>query len=1153
MNSSPIFYDPGGKRSRRISRIAVVLSALSAVVTTIFALSMLAIPAIPGGSPGKKGIWLPGMPDAKNRTQPLTGKARKELLADIDRTKTRFRPPPKTVSRIVAGFYAPYQETGINSLRTYVSGLTHVIPEWLHLNKNGQSVDQQDFDLLSNPTNVEVIKLAREHGVRISPLLNNGENGLFDPYRVKQLLSSDKRQHDMAKWLANWLESHDFDGLNVDFEQLDISDSSKLPKFLAILRQEFKPYGLELSLDLEVQTTLDLNKALPEIDYAVWMAYDEHSEDSEPGPIASFDWCQQVLRVAAAKIPPEKLVLGMGSYAYDWTKGQKTAESVTYQEALAAAKGYREGENPADVIKFDSSSLNSTFKYLDENGAEHEVWILDAASAFNQWVASQSVPMRGMALWSLGSEDPGLWTFFDKRRRFDPKGAQKLQNVEFPQEVDRRGRGEILKVVATPQSGSRIVETDLTSGLITGFRYREFPLPYVIQQSGYIRKKLALTFDDGPDPKYTGQVLDELKRLSAPATFFVLGRNAEEHPELVRRMFDEGHEIGSHSFTHPNMGTVNERRAELELNATQRALESILDRSTILFRPPFNADAEPSTADEVRPVALSSRMNYVTVGEKIDPQDWNLLYPLPGGDSRPKKAEDIAAAIIDQTLSASSTNTEGNIILLHDAGGNRDETIRALDLFVPKLRSAGFEFVSVSRLMGKTRDQVMPPLAGKEQLLIWADRVVFSVVFTGEYLLALAFIAAIGLGLARIAMVTPLALIEANMHKKKVYSSSFRPLVSALIAAYNEESVILRTVHSVLASDYPLAEVVVVDDGSTDGTFAVLDKEFGGDPRVRVLRQSNGGKASALNNGLENASGEILFCIDADTQLAPDAVSKLTRHFEDPAVGAVAGNVRVGNMVNLLTRWQSVEYTTSQNIDRRAYALLNAITVVPGAIGAWRRSAVLEVGAYQTDTLAEDMDLTWRLRRAGYRQTNEAEAFAYTEAPETFSAFFKQRFRWAYGTLQCLWKHRSALGHYGWFGRLALPSLWLFQILFQAIAPLVDLQIFLALVLFLISWFSERGQENSSFATTLQSVQQIGFLYALFFFVELVAGFVAYRLDKTKASPLWWLFLQRFAYRQIMYGVVYRSIQKAVKGGRQGWGKLDRRGTVTVPSSTPRE
>ncbi|HWD40448.1 MAG TPA: glycosyltransferase family 2 protein, partial [Fimbriimonas sp.] len=286
----------------------------------------------------------------------------------------------------------------------------------------------------------------------------------------------------------------------------------------------------------------------------------------------------------------------------------------------------------------------------------------------------------------------------------------------------------------------------------------------------------------------------------------------------------------------------------------------------------------------------------------------------------------------------------------------------------------------------------------------------------------------------------------------------------------------------------------------------------------------------------------------ADTQLDPAAIRLLVKHFVDEKVGAVAGNVRVGNEVNVITYWQSLEYTTSQNLDRRAYALLNAITVVPGAIGAWRKSAVQEVGGYVNDTLAEDMDLTWRLRRKGYRLANEAQAYAYTEAPQTFGAFFRQRFRWAYGTLQCLYKHRGAVFHYGWFGWLALPALWIFQIGFQALAPLIDVEVIISLVHYLLALSNASGENGQlALASETQTMLQVGFLYALFFVVELVAAIIATRLERQRFSLLLWLFLQRFAYRQIMYGVIYRSLVRAITGGRAGWGKLDRKGTVRIP------
>jgi cellulose synthase/poly-beta-1,6-N-acetylglucosamine synthase-like glycosyltransferase len=367
-----------------------------------------------------------------------------------------------------------------------------------------------------------------------------------------------------------------------------------------------------------------------------------------------------------------------------------------------------------------------------------------------------------------------------------------------------------------------------------------------------------------------------------------------------------------------------------------------------------------------------------------------------------------------------------------------------------------------------------------------------------------------------------------------------------LIAAHNEAKVIARTIERILESDYPHLEIVVVDDGSTDATAAVVAADFGAEPRVVLLQQQNAGKGAALNNAIARATGEILIGLDADTIFARDAVSKLVRHFADTSVGAVAGNVKVGNRINVLTQWQSIEYITSQNLDRRAYSLLNAVTVVPGAIGAWRRQAVEEVFGYLTDTMAEDMDLTWRIRLAGWKIQSDVDALAYTEAPDTWRGLAKQRFRWAYGTLQCLWKHRRALGRYGWFGRSVLPAMWLFQILFQLIAPLVDLALLWSLALVAWHW-SAQAASLSEWAPLPEDVAlllRIAFLYALFFVVDFSGALLAFRFDKEHPKALVWLFWQRFLYRQLMYGVVLKSARTALQGLRTGWGKLERKGTV---------
>jgi len=1161
MESKPVFFDPHGKRSVRMSRLAAIVSSIAAVTSTLFALILcFTIPSLrePTAKAHKNSGLLGNLKD-KNSSSAIfmNSKVRKELFAEIARTKTKVKKPPEKVEKIMAGFYAPWEESGLHSLNAYKSHLTHLIPAWLTLGQDGKSIDFSDFDLQENPKNVEVLEIARSAGLRVIPLISNARSnkkeGVWNEVAAHNLLASPANQQKIAITLRDWLVVNNFQGINIDLESLEDGDYERLPGFLNVLRRVLEPRDLRVTTDLEAETTPGQQRSIAGAsDWILLMAYDEHAEDDPVGPIASIDWCENVLDAALKVIPPDKIVLGIGNYAYDWSGKSKLADSLSYQEALDTAKGYNDAP-PQKVITFDEDSLNSKFTYEDDDDIRHTVWMLDAASAFNQWKSARGYDIRGAGIWALGEEDPGIWSFLGLSAFTKNMTVKPLQDVKFPYFVANEGKGEILEVKDLPSDGERSFTIDPESGLIVGQRYEAYAFPYVLSHSGYVPKKLCITFDDGPDPTFTPKILDALKDLHIPAVFFVVGKNAEEHSNLVQREYDEGNEIGNHTFTHANLGEVGTFRANLEINATQRALETILGKSTTLFRPPYNADSEPSSREELIPVTLAAKLHYLTVGEKIDPQDWNLKVDLGNGHFRAKTPEDIVHDVLTQIARTEANGDEGNIILLHDAGGNRDATVAALRQFVPILQKRGYQFVSVAQLLGRKPSQVMPDISSKEKLTIFLDRVVFGSIFTTDWLLAIGFLSAIWLGFVRLGLITPLALIYQFKQRNRVYSPEYRPTVTVVVAAYNEEAVIARTIASVLGSRYPLNEIIVVDDGSADRTSEAVQKAFGAEPRVKLLQRENGGKAAALNDAIHASTSEIIVSLDADTQLDSHAVERLIRHFQDTKIAAVAGNVKVGNQVNILTQWQAVEYTTSQNIDRRAYALLNSITVVPGAIGAWRKSAVEQAGLYISDTLAEDMDLTWRLRRLGFHLANESAALAYTEAPESFSAFFRQRFRWAYGTLQCLWKHRGALFHNGFFGWFALPTLWLFQILFQAIAPLVDLQLVYSLIGYLSAYFDNRMHPNaelSSLPAASASMAQVGYLYAVFFLAELIAGIIAYRLEREKYGALWWLFLQRFAYRQIMYGVVYKSILRAIGGNRQGWGKIDRKGTVQVPGNS---
>src|SRR5258706_1761465 len=347
---------------------------------------------------------------------------------------------------------------------------------------------------------------------------------------------------------------------------------------------------LLVSIDLEAKSTVDWRAVSSVSDFVVVMAYDEHSENSPPGPIASVSWYRDVVRHAVDAVhgvPREKLVIGIANYAYDWMDGREWAEPMTYQGALVAAHDYRQKEKPEDIVDFDDEPLNPTFRYQDDDQKWHEVWMLDAITAANQWLIAQNYGVRGMAIWVLGSSDPSIWSFIHRDHLNQRPNMTALEAPTFPFDVEFIGEGEIAHVDQNPTTGSRSLEIDPLTGLALDQSYHMFPTSYVISRTGYKPKMMALTIDDGPADPYTAQILDELKALHVPATFFMIGQNAERYPGLVKRIWAEGHEIGNHTFTHPNIGEIPESEARLQLNATRRVFESILHRLTLRFLAPY--------------------------------------------------------------------------------------------------------------------------------------------------------------------------------------------------------------------------------------------------------------------------------------------------------------------------------------------------------------------------------------------------------------------------------------------------------------------------------------------------------------------------------------------------------------------------------------
>ncbi|MDO5711870.1 MAG: glycosyltransferase [Micrococcales bacterium] len=650
---------------------------------------------------------------------------------------------------------------------------------------------------------------------------------------------------------------------------------------------------------------------------------------------------------------------------------------------------------------------------------------------------------------------------------------------------------------------------------------------YVIQRYGYgpgINRTISLTFDDGPEPQVTPRLLDVLAREHVPATFFVVGRNVVQDPDLVQRMIREGHTVGGHTMTHPDLAHEPSWREHAELVATDRVLRHVTGRSASLYRLPYTSPETAVAQESIEPLLQAQRLGFVHASYDFDTLDW--LH-----DSDPTGT---AADIPLPDLSTGANVT----MLLHDAGGpNRLRTVQYVERLVTYARAHGYTFT--------TMPQASPAIAGANAPAPtgWADdatallaRVAYDL---PKHVMSILFAVAVTLMLA---LGTLNALLAVRRYRRRrgwawPHPSQLRVPTSVVLAAYNEETVIARTLRSVLASDYPLLEIVVVDDGSSDLTAAAVEQVAASDPRVRLIQRPNGGKASALNLGVAASTGEVVVTLDADTIVTPSTITNLVRHFafdtpQTPdsrraSLGAVAGVVRVGNRRrNLLTRWQALEYVTQIGLDRAAQDELGAISIIPGACAAWRRDAILGAGGYSSATLAEDCDLALTLHRQGWRVTQDDEAIAYTEAPETVDALLKQRERWTYGTLQAVYKNRRMMfaGRYKALGWLVLPNYVL-----SILIPLVFLPFVLVMA-----------------ALTLQTEGPAPLLTYFGFFLLLQLGLaaVSIALLRERWAHLLMVPLYRLVFEPLRAYLLYTCVLRALQGGGQGWNKLDRSGTL---------
>jgi cellulose synthase/poly-beta-1,6-N-acetylglucosamine synthase-like glycosyltransferase/peptidoglycan/xylan/chitin deacetylase (PgdA/CDA1 family) len=1139
MRTKPIFFDPTGRRASMISWTMRIGTAAVAVICVVFVVLLM-------GNDAPLGTDLAGSAEELFRPPAPTVVTSHSLAKSTERVAAELRGQERDIWRrghikpgaqdrpddsssairaisgraLSIGFYANWDQTAFSALKKDLPHVDWVIPTWLSVEGSDVGI-RNDLDYRA----LEAIRNA-DAGKPIFPLLQNSVEGKWDGEGLALWLADPAKRAARLNQIIEFLDFNKLQGLTVDFESVPDSAQADLKTFLKEMAAAFKPHGWLILMAVPFDDdSWDYVAYSHLVDFMILMAYDEHWEDGTSGSIASQDWFERLLDVRMKDLDPAHTIIALANYGYDWIAG-KPAQDLTFQESARLAR------TTNAEIDFDPDAENPRFTYRAADGTPHDVWFLDAVTSFNQVHAADIYKPAGYALWRLGSEDPSIWSVLG--RPYNAAAPEALKTIPSSAEVYFENQGEILHVTAEPSDGQRTMELDPETGDIVDENYTVLPTSFIIQRFGLQPKKLALTFDDGPDPTYTPQILDILKEKNVRATFFIVGENAGASPDVVQREYDEGQDIGDHTFTHPNVVELPLGMQKLEINATRRLFEAITGHSMRLFRAPFLGDSDPTTLDELEPVSVAQKMGFVTVGLRIDPNDW----------LRPP-----AQVIIDRILkqiAEQDPDKGGNVILLHDAGGDRSETVKALPGLIDQLRAKGYELVPVSELAGLTREQAMPTLPPGTWAPLVNRSVFFTLGYSGHFLQAM-FIGAIWLGLARVLFLSGLALLHRwqEWRRPKPVIAGPYPEVSVIIPAHNEAKVIARSIERILASSYPDLEVIVVDDGSTDGTSTVVAGRFGNLPNVKLITTANGGKANAINLGLAEAKGSIIVALDADTLFEKDTISNLARWFADPAIGAVAGNAKVGNRINTVTRWQALEYVSAQNLERRALVALRCITVVPGAVGAWRREALEAVGCFPVNTLAEDQDLTIAVQKAGYRITFDSEAIAWTEAPDTIKGLVGQRFRWAYGTLQCLWKHRDVTfrPRYGTLGMIAVPQVWLFQVLLAIIAPLVDFMLVWQILRTGLDYLQHKDQFNpDNLIITLA-------YFIAFMATDFATVALAFIIERNENWRLMlWLGLQRFCYRQILYYVVVKSVLAALLGPFVGWGQLDRKATVSLPA-----
>ena len=781
----PVFYDPQLKRWRNLRLLLNLAGLVVTIVVVVFIFTALRSEDLPPTP------W----PETRHTYKPIRDTHRHAGPALGSHRRTNKRPSDVVLNEdegLRAAFYVTWDKGSYSSLKAYLRQIDLLFPAWLYVitpdgRIQGQnSLTNEMFDVVRgnsiHQVDNQVMPLIRTEkaDTEVFPLIQN-----YDPVAQKWLtnigtfFADPNARADFRRQLITFLSSDPkLRGVSIDFESFPRASQDAFNALMTETAADLHAHGMKLFINVPADDD-DFNyKLLAQTsDGLILMDYDEHQSESKAGPVASHAFFVGNIQKALKVVPREKLIVALGNYGYEW--GNKPVECPEGNKALVCNLSVQDAwirsSDSETPIDFEPDSLNPHIAYDEDDGTKHQIWFLDAVTALNQMRSARNLGIRTFALWRLGSEDRSLWEIWDKPRASDP--VTKLADVPPGPDVSYEGQGEVLRIMQRPSAGTRQLTLDKRTGLVTSEKFTKLPNPYELEAYGAKPKEVAITFDDGPDPKFTPQMLDVLKRKNAKATFFLIGIPSENDPGLLKRIYDEGHEIGNHTLTHPDISEVSPWRFETEINVTERLFAAKLGVKPLFFRPPYSIDQEPDTADEVKPLEQVQALGYITVGDKIDPNDWSL--------NPHYSAAQIVQAVFDQL-------NRGNIILLHDGGGDRSQTVKALPMIIDGIRARGYRIVPVSELIGDSYAQVMPALTSARER--WAARVdnlafwMFSLILVGiQYIFFIGDILMTG----RLVIIGALACIDRlRGSSAQRLDSGFQPNVAVLIPAYNEEKVI---------------------------------------------------------------------------------------------------------------------------------------------------------------------------------------------------------------------------------------------------------------------------------------------------------------------------------------------------------------------------